>query len=145
MNFFLRISESFSWPSKKLTAFGVTRRVIAVFAMSGYRSISWSWRIQSIKSSPIYLPQSYKLFAHLRIGLPHVVFLLGMNSLPHEEHFHVHLIFLHLIILRDIIGTVYKLWSSPSRSFVRCSVIPSLLFHTFFSDTESVFFYYGGT
>jgi len=91
--------ESFSWPIKKHTAFDVTRRIIAVFTMSGYRSISWSGRIQSIKSSPLYLPQSYKLFAHLRLGLLHGVFHLGMNSLPHEEHFDVHLIFLHLIIL----------------------------------------------
>jgi len=99
MHFFLRFSESFSWPSKKLTAFDVTRRVTAVFAMSVYRSVSWSGRIQSIKSSPICLPYSYKLFTHLRLGIPHVVFALDMNSLPHEGHFHVHLIFLPLIIL----------------------------------------------
>jgi hypothetical protein len=89
---------------------------------------------RSSPNHPILSKIHFNIATHLRLGLPSGLFPSGFptNILyafllsPIRATFHVHLIFLDLIIL-IMFGKKYKLWSSSSCSFLQFPV-PSSLF-----------------
>ena len=112
---------------KKLLAFCVTRRFIAVFGKAHHLSLCWARWIQPILCHPVSLRCSVVLSCHLCLGHPNGSFLQVYPpnpSHPYVPHAPTHLILLDMITWMISVKH-YKSWSSSLCSLLHSPVTSS--------------------